>query len=157
LVTAREDGGRPGVWREQSRHTHRWLVGRPEGPLTEGACKCGVRRDFLEGVKRSHVNQALPLASLGGRWLVGGIGDFARGEESKMTQLDDEDERRAQRIACSHLIIGCESAVSDLLVELGDDGIGSPAMTRAREILAHVLSSWHETLRALTPKEEPVA
>ena len=71
--------------------------------------------------------------------------------------LDNEDERRAQRIACSHLIIGCENAVSEMLLELGEEGVGSPAMVRAREILAHVLSSWHETLRTLTPKEEPVA
>ncbi len=142
--------------REQSRHTHRWLVGSPEGTLTEGVCRsCGARRDFLEGVKRLHVGQALPLEVLGGPWLARGEGAFAPPEEVKrMTQLTDNDERRAQRIACSHLIRGCESAVSELLIELGDDGAGSPAMTRAREILAHVLSSWHETMRALTPAED---
>jgi hypothetical protein len=157
VVTARDKGGRPGVWREQSRHTHRWIVGRPLGPLAEGICKgCGARRDFLEGVRRSHVNQAHPLESLGGRWLADGVGAFATPGEGTMTQHYDDDERRAQRIACSHLILGCEAAVSDMLIELGDEGSGSPAMVRAREILAHVLSSWHETLRALTPKDEPV-
>jgi hypothetical protein len=134
------------------------MVGRPLGPLTEGTCKgCGARRDFLEGVKRQHVNQAHPLEALGGRWLADGVGAFAEPEEGTMTQHYDEDERRAQRIACSHLIVGCENAVSNMLIELGAEGAGSPSMVRAREILAHVLSSWHETLRALTPREEPVA
>jgi len=40
---------------------------------------------------------------------------------------------------------------------MGEVDSGAPAMRRAREILAGMLSSWHETLRALKPREAPVA
>jgi hypothetical protein len=112
----------------------------------------------MEGKKRSHLREAPPLESLAGAWLAASEGalDEAEGLEVSMTSLSDDNERQAQHIACTHLIRGCESAVSDLLLAMGEADAGSPAMRRAREILAGMLSSWHETLRALTPKEAPV-
>jgi hypothetical protein len=159
VVADTGDTGVTSVWREQSRHTHRWLVGRPDGALSEGVCKgCGAHRDFMEGKRRLHVREAQPLESLAGAWLGASEDalDEAEALEVSMTRLSDDNERQAQRIACAQLIRGCESAVSDLLVAMDEADAGSPAMRRAREILAGMLSSWQETLRALTPKEAPV-
>lgn len=66
-----------------------------------------------------------------------------------MADLSDEDERQAQRIACTHLIRGCESAVSELLHAMSEADERSLAMKRAREILVRVLSSWRDTLKTL--------
>ena len=71
-----------------------------------------------------------------------------------MSDLSDEDERQAQRIACTHLIRGCEGAVSELLHAVSEADERSPATKRAREILVRVLSSWRDTLQALKTAEE---
>jgi len=155
VVSVARPSGAPGVWRETSRHTHRWLVGKIDGPLSEGVCKgCGARRDFTERSKHSHNPKVRPLESLGGTWLPRGVGAFAEPQEVKMSNLSDDDERQAQHIACSHLIRGCESAVSELLYGMSEADEGSPAMKRAREILVRVISSWRDTLKALKTAEE---
>lgn len=71
-----------------------------------------------------------------------------------MTDLQDPEERQAQRIACIHLIRGCESAVSELLHTMDRTDDGSPALLRAREILVRALASWRDTLQALDAAEE---
>jgi len=33
-------------------HAHHWLIGRQDGPASEGVCKwCGARRDFNNGYR----------------------------------------------------------------------------------------------------------
>ena len=74
-----------------------------------------------------------------------------------MRRLSDNEEQQAQHIACSHLVRGCESAVSELLAATGASEGPSPAKRRAGEILAQVLSSWRDTRNALTIVEEPAS
>lgn len=71
-----------------------------------------------------------------------------------MTHLSSDEERQAQHIACSHLIVGCEGAVSKLQHVAGEIEGQSPTMTRAGDILAEVLPSWRETLGMLATEEE---
>ncbi len=61
----------------------------------------------------------------------------------------DDDERQAQHIALTHLVRGCDYAVSGLLEEVNETGEQSPATRRAREILEQMVSSWRQTLGAL--------
>lgn len=118
--------------------------------LSEGVCKgCGARRDFVAGARRWPASALRPLQSLRGRWLV--EVDGARLREVKMPS--GEEEREAQRIALTHLVKGCEDAVSQMLRAISEEGEQSPATKRAREILAEMLSSWRQTLAALEPPE----
>jgi hypothetical protein len=52
-------------------------------------------------------------------------------------------------MASDHLVRGCEGAVSELHAATGSSESQSPAEKRAEEILAEVLSSWREALKAL--------
>lgn len=74
-----------------------------------------------------------------------------------MKRLNDNEEQRAQSMACTHLVRGCEDAVSDLgLATAGADE--PPAIReRAHDILAGVLSSWREASEALRPVALPEA
>jgi hypothetical protein len=62
---------------------------------------------------------------------------------------DELNERDAQRLALTHLIKGCDDAVSTFLERLSEDGELSPVTTRAREILAELLASWRQALTTL--------
>jgi len=84
-----------------------------------------------------------------GDWLTKPADD--RKQEVKMPT--DLDERSAQRIALTHLVRGCEDAVSDLLRAISEEGEQSTATRRAREILAEMLSSWRQSLTALGGEE----
>ncbi len=72
-----------------------------------------------------------------------------------MRRLSNNEEQQAQHIACSHLVRGCEGAVSELFAATGASERPSPAKKRAGEILAQVLSSWRDTGKALRITEEP--
>jgi hypothetical protein len=74
-----------------------------------------------------------------------------------MRRLSNHEEQQAQDIACSHLVRGCEGAVSELRAATGASERPSPANKRAGEILAQVLSSWRDTGKALKIAEEPTA
>ena len=71
-----------------------------------------------------------------------------------MRRLSNNEEQQAQHIACSHLVRGCEGAVSELQHVNGQAKGQSPTMVRAGDILAQVLSSWQDALKVLTPGEE---
>jgi hypothetical protein len=70
-------------------------------------------------------------------------------------RLSNKEEQQAQHIACSHLVRGCEGAVSELRAATGATEGPSPAKKRAGEILAQVLSSWRDTGKTLRIAEEP--
>lgn len=72
-----------------------------------------------------------------------------------MRHLSNNEEQRAQHIACSHLVQVCEGAVSELHASASETGGQSRTRTRAQEILAQVLSSWRDTLTAFRSAEEP--
>ena len=72
-----------------------------------------------------------------------------------MRRLSNNEEQQAQDIACSHLVRGCEGAVSELLAATGTSERPSPAKKRAGEILAQVLSSWRDTGKTLKIAAEP--
>lgn len=132
-------------------HTHSWRIERQDGALSEGVCKaCGARRDFVASARRWPASAAKPLQALGGEWLVA-VDQAAKPREVKMPS--DEEERAAQRIALTHLVTGCEGAVSELLRTIRERDDRSPATRRAREILAEMLSSWRRTLAALAPPD----
>jgi len=43
--------GEPGP----GEHTHHWLIGKQDGPSSEGVCKmCGEVREFTNGFRRSY-------------------------------------------------------------------------------------------------------
>lgn len=127
-------------------HIHSWLIGRPDGQLSEGVCRsCGARRDFVAGIKRSLNGSPRPLQAQAGVWLE--ITKNGKGRGIKMANLVDEEEREAQRIALAHLIRGCDDAVSGLIQK--GKGQQLQSTKRAREILAEMLSSWRQTLTAL--------
>ena len=70
-----------------------------------------------------------------------------------MTRLSHNEEQQAQHIACGHLVRGCEGAVFELQHVAVETGGQSPAMARAGDILAEVLSSWRDALKVLAPGE----
>lgn len=72
-----------------------------------------------------------------------------------MRRLSNNEEQQAHHIACSHLVKGCEGAASELHAASGETGGQSRTRKRAQEILAQVLSSWRDTLKALRSAEEP--
>ena len=74
-----------------------------------------------------------------------------------MIRLSDNEEQQAQLIACSHLVRGCEGAVSEHGLATGEIEGQSPTMERAQDILAQVLFSWQDTLKVLRTAEEPGA
>lgn len=74
-----------------------------------------------------------------------------------MKRLDDKEEQRAQSMACTHLVRGCEDAVSDLVLATGEGGEPPAIRERAHDILADVLSSWREVSEALRPGDLPEA
>ena len=47
--------GAPAEDSEPDLHTHHWLIGKQDGPSSEGVCKaCGEVRDFTNGFSRSY-------------------------------------------------------------------------------------------------------
>ena len=72
-----------------------------------------------------------------------------------MKRLNDNEEQRAQSMACTHLVRGCEDAVSDLVLATGEADEPSAITQRAHDILAEVLSSWREASEALRPADLP--
>ena len=74
-----------------------------------------------------------------------------------MKRLNDNEEQRAQGMACTHLVRGCEDAVSDLVLATGEADEPSAIRERAHDILAEVLSSWREASEALRPVDLPEA
>ena len=131
-------------------HAHAWLISAPDGALSEGVCRrCGARRDFVANVRRTLSSPPRSLRALCGEWLVEVARPAPKLQEVKM----DDQERQAQRIALTHLVRGCEEAVSELLVTVKQAGEQSAPTKRAREILAEMLSTWRQALGALSPKE----
>jgi predicted glycosyl hydrolase (DUF1957 family) len=61
------------------------------------------------------------------------------------------DELRAEHVACTHLVRGCEDALARLASEwLEADSLEEEAMNaRAAEILNEVLDDWREALQML--------
>ena len=74
-----------------------------------------------------------------------------------MKRLNDNEEQQAQSMACTHLVRGCEDAVSDLVLATGEADEPSAIRERAHDILAEVLSSWREASEALRPVDLPEA
>lgn len=74
-----------------------------------------------------------------------------------MKRLNDNQEQQAQRMACTHLVHGCENAISNLA--LATDEAANPSMIglRAQDILAEVLASWRDVAEAMRPLESPQA
>ena len=66
-----------------------------------------------------------------------------------MAPLSDEEERKAQRIFCSHMVRACATATTELQWTISEAERKEPTMKRAQEILAGELSSWRETLSGL--------
>jgi hypothetical protein len=70
-----------------------------------------------------------------------------------MRSLTGDEEERAQHLACSHLVKGCEAALSEL--SGADETEGQPhTKRRAEEILRQVLSSWSHTMNVVAPSHE---
>ncbi len=80
---------------------------------------------------------------------------FSRNREVTMRRLSNNEEQHAQHIACGHLVRGCEDAISELQAAPSETNGRSRTRKRAQEILAHVLSSWQDTLKTLRSAEEP--
>jgi len=78
-------------------------------------------------------------------------------ERRNMKRLNDSEEQQAQSMACTHLVRGCEDAVSNLLLATGEAGEPSAISERAHDILADVLSSWREASEVLQPMNPPEA
>jgi hypothetical protein len=78
---------------------------------------------------------------------------LAEQRDAGVIGLTEREERQAQQMACARLVRGCEGAVSELLVAISQDA-PSPVTTRARELLAQVLSSWRDTSKALRTADE---
>ena len=74
-----------------------------------------------------------------------------------MKRLNDNEEQQAQSMACTHLVRGCEDAVSDLVLAAGEADEPSAIRERAHGILAQVLASWREASEALRPADLPEA
>ena len=72
-----------------------------------------------------------------------------------MERLNDNEEQQAQSMACTHLVRGCEDAVSDLVLATGAADEPSAITERAHDILAQVLSSWREASEALRLADLP--
>lgn len=46
-----------------AEHAHHWMIGKQDGPTSEGACKeCGARRDFSNSFVRSYAYRPQPHA-----------------------------------------------------------------------------------------------
>jgi len=73
-----------------------------------------------------------------------------------MKPLTNNDEQRAQSMACAHLVRGCEDAVSSLVLT-GAAAEPSAISERAHDILAEVLSSWRDASEFLRPEGPPDA
>ena len=44
-----------------SSGAHHWVIGRPDGPMSEGVCKwCNAHRDFSNEVSRRFTTQSRP-------------------------------------------------------------------------------------------------
>jgi hypothetical protein len=49
------EAGLPVEAPEVDIHSHHWLIGKQDGPSSEGVCKgCGEIRDFTNGFSRSY-------------------------------------------------------------------------------------------------------
>ena len=72
-----------------------------------------------------------------------------------MQRLNDHEEQQAQSMACTHLVRGCEGAVSDLVLATGEAGEPPAIVARAHGILAQVLTSWREASEAVRPADLP--
>jgi len=72
-----------------------------------------------------------------------------------MRRLSNNEEQQAQHIAYGHLVKGCQDAVSELHAATGEADGQPRTKRRAQEILAQVLSSWRDSLKALRSAEEP--
>lgn len=73
-----------------------------------------------------------------------------------MKHLKNNEEQRAQHIACAHLVRGCESAVSELQAGPIEAGTLPQTRERAQEILDQVLSSWRDTLGVVASWQQPL-
>jgi hypothetical protein len=55
VVGSASEGDDPIEGIELHDHTHHWLIGKQDGPSSEGVCKaCGEVRDFTNGFSRSY-------------------------------------------------------------------------------------------------------
>lgn len=72
-----------------------------------------------------------------------------------MKRLNDNEEQQAQSMACTHLVRGCEGAVSDLVLATSEAGEPSAIVARAHDVLAEVLTSWREASEAVRPADVP--
>lgn len=73
-----------------------------------------------------------------------------------MRRLNNKEEQQAQHIACSHLIRGCEGAISELQAAGGETNGLPRTKKRAEDILTEVLSSWRHAMDAIAPSQAPL-
>ena len=61
MVNQSSDTTAPIVLQHCSSDAHYWLIGRPDGPTSEGVCKwCNAHRDFTNEVSRRYSGQGRP-------------------------------------------------------------------------------------------------
>jgi hypothetical protein len=79
-----------------------------------------------------------------------------KGREDLLSTLDPA-ELEAQRIACSHLLKGCERALFHFGLIAGETPFAEAAEIdgRAVEIMRSVLDSWRDTLSQLPAQSAP--
>jgi hypothetical protein len=75
-----------------------------------------------------------------------------KGRQNPLSTLDPT-ELEAQRIACAHLVKGCERALFHFGLIAGETSSAEAADIdgRAVDIMRNVLSSWRDTLSLLPP------
>ena len=74
-----------------------------------------------------------------------------------MPYIDETaEEKHALRIACDHLVRGCEGAISELRGATCAGDEQPPVERRAERIAAKVLSSWRDALTTLKNPNEPM-
>ena len=71
-----------------------------------------------------------------------------------MRRLNNKEEQHAQHIACSHLIRGCEGAISELQAATGETSGLPRTKKRAEDILKEVLLSWRHAMDG--PSQAPL-
>ena len=55
MVDGTRESDDPFAESEPDDHSHHWLIGKQDGPSSEGVCKaCGEVRDFTNGFSRSY-------------------------------------------------------------------------------------------------------
>jgi len=102
------------------------------------------------------VNKILPARGHGGSLFTLGversISMTSKGRQILLSTVD-RSELEAQRIACTHLVKGCERALFHFGLIAGETPSAEAAEIdgRALEIMRNALNSWRDTLSLLPP------